>query len=149
MTSRKMEVELQFDGDGVVRLVGAGAFSGGVIEPAIGGRLSFTLHRQVADEDGLVGPVPGEVGIGGSLQLNLFGTSEGYQELGRFFLALAVLDSSVDPGHHMHFDEVRSADGQTSLDIIVRKEIPLMAPHNHALQADDQLSRSARSPARR
>ena len=124
MTSRKLELELRFDGDGVVQRVGATGFSGGVMEPAIDGRLSFTLHRQAPDEDGVLGPVPGELGVAGSFQLNLCGTSEGYMELGRFFLTLAVLDSSVDPGHHMHFDEVRSGDGQTSLDIIVRKEDP-------------------------
>jgi len=61
--------------------------------------------------------------VEGSFQLNLIGTARGLRELGRYFLALAELDSSADPDHHQHFDGVRSADGRTVVDVIVRKEL--------------------------
>ncbi len=122
MTSRLVRIEVHFDGDGRVRQVGEGAFSGGVFPPMLSGEVGYSLHRTAADEDGLLGPKPGEPSVEGTFQLNLAGTAHGFRELGRYFLALAELDSSADPNHHQHFDGLRSADGRTVVDVIVRKE---------------------------
>lgn len=69
----------------------------------------------------MLNPDPGEPSVEGAFQLNISGTAHGFRELGRYFLALAELDSSADPDHHQHFDAVRSKDGRTVVDIIVRK----------------------------
>jgi hypothetical protein len=122
MTSKIIEIELRFDGDGTVRQIGRGGFSGRVSPPTPGQEIRYLLHRTIPDpEDGLLNPEPGEPGVEGTFQLNISGTAHGFRELGRYFLALAELDSSVDPGHHQHFDGVRSEDGRTVVDIIVRK----------------------------
>jgi hypothetical protein len=122
MTSKIIGIELRFDGDGTVRRVGKGGFSGGVSTPTLAQDVGYLLHRTVPDpEDGLLNPEPGEPSVEGTFQLNISGTAQGFRELGRYFLALAELDSSADPDHHQHFDAVRSEDGRTVVDIIVRK----------------------------
>ena len=124
MTSKVVRIELRFDGDGTVRRVGGEGwgFSGGVPPPTLGPELGYLLHRTSPDpEGGLLGPEPGEASVEGTFQLNLSGTAHGFRELGRYFLPLAELDSSADPDHHQHFDGVRSEDGRTPVDIIVRK----------------------------
>ena len=99
-----------------------GGFSGGVSPPTLGQEIGYLLHRTIPDpEDGLLNPKPGELRVEGAFQLNISGTAHGFRELGRYFLALAELDSSADPDHHQHFDGVRSEDGRTVVDIIVRK----------------------------
>ena len=123
MTSKLIRVEVHFDGDGRVQQVGEGAFVGGVVPPTLSAEVEYSLHHTHADEDGLLGPEPGEPSVEGSFQLNLIGTARGLRELGRYFLALAELDSSADPDHHQHFDGVRSADGRTVVDVIVCKEL--------------------------
>lgn len=122
MTSRIIGIELRFDGDGTVRQVGKGGFSGRVSPPMLAREIGFLLHRTIPDpEDGVLNSEPGGPSVEGTFQLSISGTAHGFRELGRYFLALAELDSSVDPGHHEHFDSVRSEDGRTVVDIIVRK----------------------------
>jgi len=122
MASKIIGIELRFDGDGTVRQVGKGGFSGGVSPPTLAQEIRYLLHRTIPDsEDGLLNPEPGEPSVEGAFQLNISGTAHGFRELGRYFLALAELDSSADPDHHQPFDGVRSEDGQTVVDIIVRK----------------------------
>jgi hypothetical protein len=122
MASKIIGIELRFDGDGTVRQVGKGSFSGGVSPPTLAQKIGYLVQRTIPDpEDGLLNPEPGEPSVEGTFQLNISGTAHGFRELGRYFLALAELDSSADPDHHQHFDGVRSEDGRTVVDIIVRK----------------------------
>lgn len=120
---KNVEVELNFHGDGYIRCIGQGSFSGGVANPQVKGELSFSVRRQVSDEDGILNPVEGEGTVEGSFQINLWGTSAGYRELGRYFIALAELDTSVNPGgYHDHFDELQSSDQRTHIHLITRKD---------------------------
>ncbi len=122
MSKRIVKLELRFEGDGTVRRTAPGAFSGGVVVPETGGQIGFTLHRELSDDEGVSGPVPGELGIRGTFQLNLFGTTKGFRELGRYFLGLAELDSAADPDYHEHFDGLLSLDSQTMVNVVVRKQ---------------------------
>lgn len=122
MGKKIIEIELSFHGDGSVMRTGEGAFSGGVVEPKIDSDLRFSVHREVLDEDGILNPVPGEDTVEASFQVNLYGNSAGYRELGRYLLALAELDTSTDPEYHEHFDDLRSEDGRTHFHVIVRKD---------------------------
>jgi hypothetical protein len=122
MTSKIIGIELRFDGDGTVRQVGKGGFSGRVSRPTLAQEIGYLLHRTITGpEDVLPNPEPGGPSVEGTFQLNISGTAHGFRELGRYFLAFAELDSSADPDHHQHFDGVRSEDGRTVVDIIVRK----------------------------
>jgi hypothetical protein len=119
-TSRMISVEVRFHGSGCVVRTGS-AFSGGVVAPDLENTAAFLVHREVQDDEGLWNPIPGEGSFPGGLQVNLWANSEGYQELGRYFLALAELDARDAPGHHEHHDGLISADGRTVLHIICRK----------------------------
>ena len=122
MASKIIGIDLRFDGDGPVRQVGKGGFSGGVSPPTLAQEIGYLLHRTIpGPEDGLLNPEPGGPSVEGTFQLSISGTAHGFRGLGRYFLALAELDSSADPDHHQHFDGVRSEDGRTAVDIIVRK----------------------------
>ena len=98
-----------------------GAFFGGVPNPKLNGHVSFIIHRELPDEDGIWNPVPGEDTVEGGFQVNIYGDSEGYGELGRYFLALAELDTSADEGFHEHLNSLVSSDGRTRLHLILRK----------------------------
>jgi hypothetical protein len=56
----------------------------------------------------------------GDYSIQLFGNSKGFKKLGRYFLALAELDTSDDPGFHQHFFRVRSLS-KTKIGLTVRK----------------------------
>ncbi len=120
---RTVEVELSFHGDGSVKCTGPGAYSGGVEQPQVDADLTFSVHRQVPDEDGILNTVDGEGTVEGSFQINLSGSSEGYRKLGSYFLALSELDVSADlSGYHEHFDELLSEDQRTHIHLITRKD---------------------------
>jgi hypothetical protein len=119
-TTRTVSVELSFIGTGQVIRRG-GCISGGVASPALAGKVAFLVHREVLEKDGLWNPVPGEDSFAGGLQVNIWADSEGYRELGRYFLSLAELDARQDPGFHEHHEGLQSADGRTRLHIICRK----------------------------
>jgi len=57
----------------------------------------------------------------GAFQVNLWGTATDFRELGRYLLAIAELDTTADPDFHQHHDELRTDDGRTRIDLIVRK----------------------------
>lgn len=120
VTTRQVQVELRFLGSGTV-VFERGGFHGGVPAPETKGEVSFTLHHQTADEDGVMIPTTLASGLQQSFQLNIEGSSAGFAELGRYFLALSALDTVRDPDFHEHFDDVMSSDGHTVVDIIVRK----------------------------
>jgi len=98
-------------------------FSGGVKDPVINNNLKFVVHKQELDENGILNPVENGVTLKGSFQINLTGNSDGYKEIGKYFLALAELDSSQDPDFHEHLDDIISEDGKTHFDIIIRKSV--------------------------
>jgi hypothetical protein len=121
ITKKTINVEVSFHGPGRIVQVGSATFHGGVPEPDIDGKLSFSVQREIVDENGIWNPIFGEDTVEGGFQINLWGTSEGYRELAKYLLAVAELDSSADPDFHEHH-EVTSADGRTRLHVIVRKD---------------------------
>jgi hypothetical protein len=121
-TRRPITIDLTFIGSGRVVERPAGVFRGGVPEPALGSAFRFNVLPEIEYEDGSIGPTPDAVGHQGSLQINLAGTASDYRELGRHLLAIAELDSSADPGFHQHYDGLRSTDGRTQINLILRKE---------------------------
>ncbi len=56
----------------------------------------------------------------GDYAIQLFGNSKGFKKLGRYFLALAALDTSKDRNFHHHFFQVRSLS-KTKIELTVRK----------------------------
>jgi hypothetical protein len=119
-SKKTIQVELTFQGDGTVTKRN-GAFSGGVPAPNLDGNVSFIIHREVPDEDGIWNPIADENTVEGGFQLSIYGNSEGYRELGKYLLALAELDTSADEGFHEHHDDLISLDARTRLHIILRK----------------------------
>jgi hypothetical protein len=119
---KTIEVELKFYDNGRVIRKQPGHFAGGVPDPKIGNNITFTVHRQIPDEDGLLNPIVGEDTIQGSLQINIYGNSKGYRELGKYLLALAELDTTEDEGFHEHHDKLTSSDGRTHMHVILRKK---------------------------
>jgi hypothetical protein len=120
MGTKTIEVTLQYHGDGSIRAEG-NAMVGGVVAPNLKGNISFTMHPQAEDENGILNPIDGAPTVEGSFQINVYGNSNGFRELGRYFLALAELDVSEDAGFHDHFDDLRSLDGRTHVHLIARK----------------------------
>ena len=122
MTTRTINVDVSFTGTGqVIRHAGGFAFSGGVVPPELSEKIAFLVDRETPDEDGRWNPVLGEPTLAEGLQINIWSDSEGFRELGRYFLALAELDSREDPGFHEHHEGLISADGRTRLHVICRK----------------------------
>jgi hypothetical protein len=117
---RKVAVEVTFLGDGSIKQVGDTAFSGGVPAPSLGNSLEFGIAKEFLGKDGLWNPRDGAATVKGGFQINVHGTSRGYRELGRYFLALAEIDSSVDEDYHEHV-EILSRNKQARLHLIVRK----------------------------
>jgi hypothetical protein len=120
ITKRTIALELKFDGPGKVIQTRPNAFSGGVVAPALAGKLDFELCPEVVDEDGLLNPPDNASAFEGAFQINVAGTAAGYRELARYLLGLAELDTSVDAGFHEHH-EALSGDGQVHLHLILRK----------------------------
>lgn len=118
--TKSVTVDLSFLGTGEVVEHPKGRFLGGVPDPDLGENAGVSVVREEADEEGYFKPIEGEGPYAGALQVNLWGDSAAFRELGRYFLALAELDSSADPDFHQHH-EFLSADGQTHLHLIVRK----------------------------
>ena len=122
MATRNVTVDVSFAGSGrVVSAPGGFAFSGGVTPPELAGKVAFLVNRESIDDYGLWNPAPGEPTLASGLQVNIWADSDGYRELGRYFLALAELDSHEDPGFHEHHEGLTSADGRTRLHVICRK----------------------------
>jgi len=119
-TKKIIPVEIRFRGDGTIVEKNPNVFVGGVVEPELGDKLHFNVRREVLDENGILNPVIGEDTLKSAFQINLWGTSEGFRELGQYLLAIAELDTGNDDGFHEHH-EVVSGDGRTHLHIIVRK----------------------------
>lgn len=105
---RKITIEVDYD-------------DGGVAPPSVE-NIKFLFHRELPDEQGILNPVDGEGTYEGAFQINLHADTEGYRELGRYFLGLAEFDVGGDPYFHEHHEPVLSADGRTRLHIICRKD---------------------------
>jgi hypothetical protein len=84
--------------------------------------VKFLFHREIVDEDGIYNPVDGEGTYQGAFQVNIHANSDGYRELGKYFLALAEYDVGGDAAFHMHHEPVMSADRRTRLHVIIRKD---------------------------
>jgi hypothetical protein len=121
-SKRIVEIELHFlAGDRVIEQP-KGTFRGGVPDPQVTTAFGFNVLRQEVDEDGELNPSAGDPVYDGSLQINLWGDSASYRELGRYLLTLAELNTSADPDFHEHH-EVTSADGRSHIHLIVRKPL--------------------------
>lgn len=112
ITRKPIEVELAFIGPGRLERRGS-LIAGGVKPPELGREFGFNALTEVDGE-------PREP-VRGTVQVNLWGAPEDFRELGLYFLGLAELDTSVDPGFHQHHESIRSADGHTALHLIVRR----------------------------
>lgn len=122
---RKVTVDLELFGDGKL-IEDDGTIRGGVPLPTQTNRLKFDMYREVLNEDGVLSPVMSEVlkreSVKGAFQVNITSDSKGYAALGRFFLAIAELNTKVDPDYHKHLKGVISDDGRTEFHLIVRKD---------------------------
>jgi len=132
--TKTVQIELRFYGDGRVIQMKPGHFVGGLPDPKLGKSISFTVHRQIADEDGLMNPIADERAVEGSFQINVSGNSKGYKELGRYLLALAELDTAEDDHDHLV-----SKDGRTHLHVILRKrdKLPRSSKRGITLRAPE------------
>lgn len=120
ISKRAVTVDLSFFGEGSVVEHPKGVFKGGVPDPVISSQLGFNVLPELPSDDA-DSTVPAFEGYEGSLQVNLWGTSDDYRALGRYLLAIAELDTAADPGFHQHHEDIQSSDGRTRLNLIVRK----------------------------
>ena len=112
-TKRTIKATVRFSGDGVVRELRQGGIAGGTVVPHLGQSVRFLLLK--GDGDG------GFRGIEkGAFCICLMGNTRGFRALGEYFLSLAELDASQDPGYHDHCGEVASGS-QTKIEFMVRK----------------------------
>lgn len=118
--TRTVAVELVFEGSGVVVERPRGIFCGGVPDPDPGEQFGFNVVPTEFGEAGIWNPSPGADTLEGGVQINLWGDSRTFRELGRYFLALAELDTTADPDFHEHH-ELTSSDQRTHVHLIVRK----------------------------
>ena len=122
MSKRTVEIELRFlSGDRVIERP-KGTFRGGVADPDVTTALGFNVLRQELDADGEFNPSGDDPVYDGSLQINLWGDSASFREIGRYFLGLAELDTSADPDFHEHH-EMTSTDGRSQVHLILRKPL--------------------------
>src|SRR5690349_3492578 len=89
--------------------------------------VQFAVYEMTVGDDGLWNPT-GEGPFLGALQVSLNASSEGYLERAAYFERLASLDTSSDPFYHEHHRYLRSIDGKTLVELIVRKDDPRMQP---------------------
>jgi hypothetical protein len=120
ITKKSIKVELQFLCDGSIDEIRPNVFTGGVVAPNIRQKLDFNIRRELPDEENVLNPVIGEDTVKGAFQINIWGNSDGFRELGRYLLAIAELDTRNDPSFHEHHN-LASGVGRTQLHIIVRK----------------------------
>ena len=122
-SKRNISINIDFIGDGRIVERSKGAFSGGVPDPIVTSHFGLNVLPEITDDDGVSGPLIGSGSYAGTLQINIWGTAADYRELGRHLLAIAELDTTVDPDFHQHYDGLRSDDGQTRINLILRKLI--------------------------
>ena len=84
--------------------------------------VTFHVHREVIDENGLWNPVVDEGSLLGGLQINLYGRRADYLQLAEAIRAFAEIDSSGDGDFHHHLEGLLSVDGRTRLHLILRKD---------------------------
>jgi hypothetical protein len=122
-STKRIEVDLTFLGPSpAVVERPKGTFRGGVPDPALTTAFGFNLVATHWDEESeALNPTPGAASVDGTFQLNLWGTTADFRELGRYLLAIAELDTTADPGFHQHHDALTSDDGRARIDLIVRK----------------------------
>ena len=132
---REVTVDLDYsdvEGDG------NGPFCGGVEAPdlSVTSFLVFPTVRTVviSGEEAIWAPHLGGASLEGGLQVTVSGSSDGYRELGKFFLALAELDVGNDTGYHLHIDDLVSEDERTNVDVICRKSRPRSSSTTISLQ---------------
>jgi hypothetical protein len=114
MTKRRVEVEVEFVGEGRVISRRPNHFEGGVREPHLSDSFGFNVLPEA--EDGEPGPP-----LAGTLQINVWGTGKDFRELGQYFIGLAELDASVDPSFHEHHHGLRGHGGSPEVNVIIRK----------------------------
>ena len=120
-TSKRVTIELRFLDQPAIIEGPKGVFRGGVPDPTLSDHFGFNVLPLSKQDYGEFGPAPGGASYDGALQVNLVGGAADFRELGRYFLAIAELDTRADPGFHQHHDALRSVDGRTTIDLIVRK----------------------------
>jgi hypothetical protein len=118
ITKKKVELEIGFFGNGTIVESPPNSFSGGIPDPDIRDNLFFGVSEELPEDEN--GPLIIDTTYDGTLNIQIWGSSEGYRELARYLLALAELDTGTDNSFHIHH-EAASMDGRTQLRITVRK----------------------------
>jgi hypothetical protein len=121
ITKRTVQVEIAFWGTGAIVKRANNVIEGGILEPKLPTSLQFRMWPEELDESGVRNPPLDATTVDGAFQISLSGTAAAYRELGRYFIALAELDTHADPQFHEHH-EMTSGDGRTHLHVIVRKQ---------------------------
>jgi len=120
---KKIEIEIEFDGSDKLVKKPRGWIEGGIKKPKINEHLDFTVYQTFLDEDDDIwNPGDSETSFEGGLQIIINGTSKGYKELGKYFIALSELDITADPDFHDHIDNLISYDGKTNIQLIFGKD---------------------------
>jgi hypothetical protein len=121
VTTKSVQVDLRFLGSDRVIERPKGVFKGGVPAPIAIETLGFNVLREDVSEEEIIA-ARGHPPYDGTLQVNLWGDTAAFRELGRYLLAVAELDTSADPNFHQHHD-LTSSDGRTQVQLIVRKQL--------------------------
>ena len=116
---RDVSVPVTLLGEGRVVETRPGVFEGGVPDPDWSG-VAFDVRMEglpalEREDEPMPKPVEGRI------QLKVTATSAGYRELARYFLSLAELDATADPGFHDHQDDLVSADAMTTLHLVCHR----------------------------
>ena len=122
-STKRIEIDLTFLGPSAAVVERPkGTFRGGVPNPALTAAFGFNLVATHWDDEAeALNPMPSAPSVEGTFQLNLWGATADFRELGRYLLAIAELDTTADPGFHQHHDALTSDDGRARIDLIVRK----------------------------
>ena len=125
LTTKKISVALEFVGSGKVEENRHGTISGGVAFPKDLNRISYGICRELKNRYGVYNPpfvdIKNGVTTKGAFQVNITSDSKGYRALGKYFLAIAELDTTADDGFHEHHEDLMSDDGRARFHIIIRK----------------------------
>jgi hypothetical protein len=87
-------------------------FSGGVVDPNISGLMIDVRAGMQCD-------LETEQFVRNSKhELHIYGGRKDMMELGKYLIALANYETE-DPSYHDHFDNIKSFDGEESVDIVI------------------------------
>ena len=84
--------------------------------------VTFLMAEEHLDKNGLWNPQDEDPSLDGGFQVNVFGTREHYLKLAEIIRLFAEQDTSHDGDHHVHFEDLLTANGKVRLHVILRKD---------------------------